>query len=79
MKYLACSGNWSQDGNGFISCDTAANVITEVELAASLLSNSQMTAADMGVYFGYAALMLVLGYGIKITRQVIEDRAGRRG
>lgn len=79
MSYIGCPGNWSQGVGGVISCDTTATVITEVELAASLLSNNQLSASDFGVYFGAAVLILVTGYGIKLVRQLVEDRPSRGG
>jgi hypothetical protein len=79
MSYIACSGVWSQGSGGEILCDVTATLISESELAASLLSNNQLSAEDFGIYFGSTVMIFVIAYGIKLTRRLFEDQAGRRG
>ena len=75
--YLACSGTWSQGAGGVISCDTTATVVTELELAQSLLVQNQLDSADFGVLFGGAVLMLVTAYCIRQVRRLFETNPGR--
>jgi hypothetical protein len=75
--YVSCSGNWGQRSTGDIYCDTTATVVTETELAQTMLAQNQLDNEDFVILLGAAVLMLVSAYGIRMVRRIFEDRPGR--
>ena len=57
--YISCSGNWGQRGSGDIYCDTTATIVTETELAQSMLAQNQLDNEDFAILLGAAVLMMV--------------------
>ena len=59
---LECSGDWGQDGNGFLFC---TGVISETP------TPEPLTAADFDVLWGGILLVFVIAFAFKMIRRLM--------